>query len=163
MFPDYIKSALKEMFGFYLMGGIILYIILIVFESINVEEVPSVFRVEDAAINVLTNLNTKHIIINYLTMGIFFIVMFLFTVFIIPKLWDLNVKQHRRRIFFTKNYSYVLFLTLFFLSSFTPNQLDLIMLLISLIILFKFIYVGEEFYLKYEKKESLDKSNKEND
>lgn len=163
LFPDYVKFALKEMFSFYLLGGILFYIILVMFKSISSEEMTSPFRVQDAAINTLNNLNIKHITMNYLILGILYIVLFLLTVIIVPKIWDLTVEQHRRRVFYTKNYSYILFLTLFFLSSFTADQLDLIMLLISLIILFKFMYGGEEFYLKYGKKKASGKSSKEND
>lgn len=118
--------------------------------------------VENASLKLIGTLDISLIIKNYIILGINFLLVFSLFSFVYSKLGSKIYEENRKNISELRNIIYVLFIGLFSLQSFTVEQLNLVLLITSLILLFEFVFKTEGNLSKEEFKEITKKIVKNN-
>lgn len=116
--------------------------------------------VENASLKLIGTLDISLIIKNYIILGINFLLVFSLFSFVYSKLGSKIYEENRKNISELRNIIYVLFIGLFSLQSFTVEQLNLVLLITSLILLFEFVFKTEGNLSKEEFKEITKNSEK---
>ena len=118
--------------------------------------------VDNASLELIRTLDTCLIVKNYVILGINYLLAFFLFSFFYSKFGPKEYKKNRKNIIEFRNVIYVLFIGFFSLQSFTVEQLDLVLLITSLILLFEFVFKTDNTFSKEEFKDAARKQIVEN-
>lgn len=118
--------------------------------------------IKNASLRVIGTLDGFIIIKNYLSLGITYILVFGFIAYISGKFESKSYEKNRIRIIELRNIVYILFIVSFCLKSFTVDQLDLVSLIISLVLLFKIVFKTDHTLSEKELKNIISEKVTEN-
>lgn len=118
--------------------------------------------IENASLRMIKTLDGFVIMKNYLLLGIVYILVFSFIAYISGKFESKNYEKSRKSIIEFRNIVYILFIVNFCLISFTVDQLDLVSLIISLVLLFKIVFKTDHTLSEKELKDIISEKYIEN-
>lgn len=139
-----IKTMFLQLFSWFI------YIVIGLFLMNIVYDLPIGSRVNNASLELIKTLDIILIIKNYLTLGINFLLVFALFSYIYSKFVSKSYEESRKKIIELRIIIYVLFIGLFSLQSFTVEQLDLVLLINSLILLFEFVFKRNDSFSEKE-------------
>lgn len=141
LIKESICNEIKSMVKNWLVGFIYIASSLIILNFIYISSSSS--SVDNMSLGMVKTLNESLIIKNYLILGINYLLAFALISFVRSKFRTGTYEKNRKNIISFRNVIYLLFIVSFSLQSFTVEQLDLVSLVISLIVLFKVLFMTD--------------------